>query len=427
MPVSRPLLYSLLVLLLLAGCFTPRKISNQNSAAVYQKEASFLHPQFEVYHSKETRSELYFKINCRELLYVKSPEKQNSAASVRITYKLFTSYENKQITDSGSVKVVDNEFSSQGGFLMGKIEFNAAYPNTYVMEVILTDLFRNQSSRSLVNIDKSTINTRQNFMVSSTGTAFPLYRNFLEKNETVLLRANRNIPGKQLTVRYYNRSFPLPPPPFVSYNAKSFSYVADSIFTLSLSDSNTTLLHFPKTGFYHIQPDTTLKEGITLYRYAEGFPAIDVSDKLVGPLKYLTTKQEFDEIVGSKNVKAAVDDFWLRNCGNPERAREVVKTYYNRVQNANEFFSSYQEGWKTDRGIIFIIYGPPNVINKMGISENWIYGEENSYKSMNFTFVRVNNPFTDNDFSLIRNDAYKDDWYKMGDMWRQGRIYNSAK
>jgi GWxTD domain-containing protein len=426
MPINRYTSSFLFMCFLLAACFTPKKISNQNSAAEYQKDASFLHPQFEVYHPGENKSFLYFKINCRELLYVKSPEKQSAGASIRIRYRLFTSYENSQVADSGSVKVIDNEYSSRGGFLLGKIEFHATYPNTYVMEVFVTDLNRNQSARSLVNVDKSGPGMRQNFMVTAVGDSMPLYRNYLGRDEKASLTLNGSTPKKELTVRYYNRSFPLPPPPFVAYNPKSFSYVADSVFTLTL-ENNSCTFQFPKTGFYHIQADTASREGITIYRYAEGFPAIDASDKLVGPLKYLTTKQEYEEIATSKNPKEAVDNFWLQNCGNPERAREVVKTYYTRVQNANEFFSSYQEGWKTDRGLVFTIFGPPNVINKTGISETWIYGEENSYKSLSFNFVRVINPFTDNDYSLSRNEAYKEEWYKMADMWRQGRIYNNTK
>ena len=111
----------------------------------------------------------------------------------------------------------------------------------------------------------------------------------------------------------------------------------------------------------------------------------------------------------------------------PERAREVIKAYYNRVQNANEFFTSYDEGWKTDRGIIYIIYGPPNVAKKYGYSETWIYGEENSYKSINFNFVKVLNHFSDNDYVLIRSETYKDEYYKMADLLREGRIYNYTK
>ena len=424
---NRYLLILLSALFLFVGCFTPRKISNQNTASAYQKEASFLHPQYEAYHNSESKSLLYFKINCKELLYVKSPEKQNAEATIKISYKLFSSIEKKQIADSSSVKVVDNEYSSEGGFLIGKIEFNASYSNTYIMEITLSDLNRNQVVKSIINIDKSSLFTRQNFSITSINSQQPIFRNALSENESVLLKYNKIPNKKELTIRYYNRSFPFPAPPFIVSNNKPFSYAADSVFTIQLSDSSTAIVRFNNRGFYHIQADTTQKEGLTLYRFVEDFPLVNTTAKMVTPLRYLTTSQEYNEILYSKNQKASFDDFWIKNAGNPDRAREVVKAYYNGVQNANEFFTSYDEGWKTDRGIIYIIYGPPNVTHKIGYSETWIYGEENSYKSINFNFVRVLNPFSDNDYILNRSETYKDEWYKMGDLWRQGRIYNSTR
>ena len=88
-----------------------------------------------------------------------------------------------------------------------------------------------------------------------------------------------------------------------------------------------------------------------------------------------------------------------------ERARTLIREFYTRVESANNYFTSYLEGWKTDRGIIYIIYGVPNVVYKNKDYENWIYGEENNMMSINFTFHRVNNPASNNDFSLSRSPA----------------------
>jgi hypothetical protein len=97
----------------------------------------------------------------------------------------------------------------------------------------------------------------------------------------------------------------------------------------------------------------------------------------------------------------------------------MIKLYYNRVMDANRFFTSYLEGWKTDRGIIYIIYGPPNVVYKGRNVEGWVYGEDKNMLSINFTFRKLDNPFTDNDYSLTRSPAYKDGWYIAVDNWRR--------
>ncbi|MCE9540005.1 MAG: GWxTD domain-containing protein, partial [Bacteroidetes bacterium] len=95
----------------------------------------------------------------------------------------------------------------------------------------------------------------------------------------------------------------------------------------------------------------------------------------------------------------------------------------NRVQDANLYFTSYLEGWKTDRGMIYLIYGSPNVTYKTANSETWIYGEENNINSLSYTFSKTNNPFTNNDFTLDRSVVYKQSWYTAVDIWRQGRTY----
>ncbi len=93
------------------------------------------------------------------------------------------------------------------------------------------------------------------------------------------------------------------------------------------------------------------------------------------------------------------------------------------MNDANAHFSSYLEGWKTDRGMIYLIYGSPNTIYRTANTENWIYGDASNINSLQFMFVRVDNPFSDNDFSLERSGNYRQQWYMAVDVWRQGRAY----
>ena len=58
---------------------------------------------------------------------------------------------------------------------------------------------------------------------------------------------------------------------------------------------------------------------------------------------------------------------------------EFKERYYERVRYANNEFAHFIEGWKTDRGMIHILFGPPNQIlfNDFGSntrsSQTWIY------------------------------------------------------
>jgi GWxTD domain-containing protein len=58
-----------------------------------------------------------------------------------------------------------------------------------------------------------------------------------------------------------------------------------------------------------------------------------------------------------------IERFWLRRDPTPETAEnEFKEEHYRRLAYANEHFASSITGWRTDRGRIYIVYGPPDEI-----------------------------------------------------------------
>jgi len=172
-------------------------------------------------------------------------------------------------------------------------------------------------------------------------------------------------------------------------------------------------------GFYHFRQDTISRDGVTIFLYPEGFPEVTTAGQLRYPLRYITTRKEYDTLTESENVKAAVDAFWLKTARTPDRAQLLFKKYYSNVEDANRWFTSYQEGWKTDRGLIYIIFGKPGYVYRGEGFEEWIYGEPQNRNSLTFTFVKVINPFTDNDYMLLRSPTLKEPWFVTVQSWRR--------
>ncbi len=394
--------------------------SNQNVSRIYKSNKELLHPEYIVFHRTGTTSELHFKINTKELLYSKQSDNENFSARFKIHYRLISSYETKDIIDSATV-ILSDAFSNSPKDIVGKLDFNATFTNNYLLQVELYDLNRNISTKSFINIEKLNHNTRQNFILQTPKNKTTIFRNNLQQDEFIHIKY-RN-PNEELYVRYYNRKFPLPSPPFASSNTMPFEYRADSLFTIMPNEVDVVGVNLKSQGFYHIQADTNYKEGSTVFRFDNDFPHFKKPEHLLAPLNYLTSKNEFESMSSANNIKASVDSFWLAAGGSHDRARELIRKYYNRVEDANNYFSSYIEGWRTDRGLIYIIYGPPNVVYKSSDSESWVYGEENNFQSLSFVFLKVVNPFTDNDYRLERSPNFKVSWFNAVEMWRQGRIY----
>ncbi|HTL82971.1 MAG TPA: GWxTD domain-containing protein, partial [Bacteroidia bacterium] len=149
------------------------------------------------------------------------------------------------------------------------------------------------------------------------------------------------------------------------------------------------------------------------------------AEQLVYPLRYLTTKQEYAAMDTATNKKEAVDKFWLNACGSQERARLVIRDFYNRVGAANKLFSTEREGWKTDRGMIYLIFGPPSNVYKTANEETWMYGSDIGSGNITFIFDRSGTDiFSQEDFMLERNESMNVIWIQAVDSWRQGHVYN---
>ena len=245
----------------------------------------------------------------------------------------------------------------------------------------------------------------------------------MRKNQNIFNIIYRDNTLNEFWCKYYSRDFPLAAPPFSFDIHKDFDYFPDSV--LRFSRQELSELTFQKEGFYHFQTDTSGKNGLTLFRFDNGFPDITSPKIMIESIRYLTSKKEFEEMSNSSTPKLAVDNFWLNHGGNQEKARSLIKKYYGRTRDANKFFTSFTEGWRTDRGMIFIIFGSPGTVYKNDESETWTYGTPNSTLALNFFFVKVNNPFTENDYTLSRSPTYESDWYRAVEIWRQGRAFNS--
>jgi len=82
---------------------------------------------------------------------------------------------------------------------------------------------------------------------------------------------------------------------------------------------------------------------------------------------YIVTDQEraaFKKLTTDEEREKFVYQFWERrnpNPGSPEN--EFKKEHYRRLAWANEHFASDRPGWKTDRGHLYIIYGPADEVD----------------------------------------------------------------
>jgi len=253
------------------------------------------------------------------------------------------------------------------------------------------------------------------YFTDSTGNV--LLNNYTD-NKPLVLHTD-DISLARIFVYAYFREFPVALPPFVYKKSNPFNYKPDSVFIMSLHNGESTRFKLPKQGFYHFLKDTSQREGVTIYRFPEGFPKLKEPGQLFESLRYIASSQEYAKLSELSDKKIATDRFWLGISADAVLAVEKLKLYYRGVEEANRLFTSYHEGWKTDRGMVFIVFGPPDKVFRTKEFETWIYGEFKSPAMTGFDFVKVINPFTNNDYRIVKSPKYKEQWYYAVENWRR--------
>ncbi len=96
--------------------------------------------------------------------------------------------------------------------------------------------------------------------------------------------------------------------------------------------------------------------------------------ELEGPYKqwlsedviYIISPEErsaFLQLETNEEREQFIEQFWLRRSGNPDLPdNDFKEEHYRRIAYANEHYASGIPGWKTDRGHMYIVWGPPDEI-----------------------------------------------------------------
>ncbi len=85
-------------------------------------------------------------------------------------------------------------------------------------------------------------------------------------------------------------------------------------------------------------------------------------------VRYIITDQEradFQKLTTDDQRDKFVEAFWAHRNPTPGSVENTFKEeHYRRIAYANTHFAAGAPGWKTDRGQIYIVYGPPDHVEK---------------------------------------------------------------
>ncbi len=407
---------------MLAGCRSGQQYTSKPAKA---GEDENIVVNAEVYHLNDSSSTVYVEIENDNLLYKRPDTAGVFYAHLKVVTHLMLEGNVRKILDSSSVQIFDRAGAEQVPLKSLYSEFSVAarFGNNYLLSIEVFDLNRRSRYRKDVNVYKASRLTSQNFLVFRNDSVS--FGNTFLRNEALrILYADKSV--NRLSVECFLREFGPALPPFSTKQSDPLKYKPDSIFELK-ADEERFRLTMPERGFYHLKAEPVLLQGLTLFTYDESFPGVSDNEEMIHCARYIMSREEYERCLNSPDKKKAIDDFWLGLGGSVERARELLRRYYNRVKVANRQYSSYAEGWKSDRGMIYIVFGQPVNIYKSRKDEVWVYGNESNPATLRFVFNKTENPFTDNDYMMERSQFYKEPWHSAVDFWRQGHVYSNRR
>lgn len=161
---------------------------------------------------------------------------------------------------------------------------------------------------------------------------------------------------------------------------------------------------------------------------SENYPTLKTPIELARPLVYLMDRKSYDRLISINDrdsLKQAVDRFWLKNIRDKRTAKTVIEMFYQRVEEANKKYSNFKEGWKTDRGMIYILFGEPWYVNDFNKKMNWSYTYNLSDPYLNFDFHKAkikSEYFPFEYYVLDRSVAYYTIHRRQVQLWLTGQI-----
>ncbi len=421
---TRSFVYILLIVVLasLGGCFTlPQNNATSNAvqsksnasdfSAMYNPSSSVVNPQIATAVLSENEADVFFRIRTQEI-------KNALANPLNKEFGLYVKYYLRRADDFHIVDTASMRFSFNvldGEYVYGHFKIGIRENIRYKLVVDFVNMQYNVRKRLLCDIKNTQGFHDGNFMVKTLSGEI-LFSNVVRSGQPIRVFGPRN--KETVDVEYYAQKPYVPLSPYWSSSLKSAT-IPDSVFRYRFGDT----ISFEAPGLYALgSTQKNDKFGIVVTKNLM-YPNVTTVADMLEPMKLICTGREYELIDSSSNTKKSVDAFWLGLSKNEKNAKEQIRVFYSRVALSNMLFASSDEGWRTDRGMIYIMLGPPTVVNITPTSEEWSYGS--GQQSMVFTFENYSG--LRNDFSLLRSNTYQSIWQQVLATWRSGKIFTVSK
>lgn len=178
-------------------------------------------------------------------------------------------------------------------------------------------------------------------------------------------------------------------------------------YEMALSDMSYSNYSLVLTATDDAGASVNTKTNFRLHIEGIGYQVGDL-EAAIKQLRYIAAEREINYMLEGSEVERhnKFKAFWLERDPTPGTdPNELMEEYYRRISFTIEAFTNLQEGWRTDRGMVYILFGPPDEIEAGPFELNSKPYEVWHYYHLNrdFLFIdqtgfgdyRLETPYTD--------------------------------
>jgi GWxTD domain-containing protein len=409
---------------------TRTAVDSKDLSYLYNPTRNPINPRYNVTNQSDNQSILAIKLFSSELFFSEANPQGVPTAMMQITTKLFSTGQGRILVDTAfyNLNIVKQEGNPEYVY---NVPLKVTPGQEYIAEVRILDRIRLQVIQTFISFNTLSSYNGYNFRIQGNFEKNELFNPVLKVNEYVNLVYLRGSVDS-IFISYYKPFKEIPYPPSMLLPDKTVDYGPDTIIPLLYSD--TLPLMFPREGIYLCSVGRDIHEGFSFFNFGESFPKMNTPEEMIEPLGYIANEDELNSMRSAPKPKVALDEFWIKCGGNIEKSRELIRIFYTRVLYADYYFTSYKQGWRSDRGMIYIIYGPPDKVYKTTDGESWGYrkpvirsswGTRYRVKDeyLYFTFRKKQSVFSDNDFYISRSETLVTFWEQAVASWRKGIVF----
>lgn len=409
---------------------TQQTVDSKDLSYLYNPIKNPISPRYNVINQSDELSVLSVKFFANDLFFSEANPQGIPTAMVLVTVKLFNISQGKLLADTAVYNISIVKETGKPEYVYN-VPLKVEKGIEYLAEIKILDRLRLQVVQAFVPFNTLSYNNKYNFRAQGHFEKNELFNPVLRVNEYINLVYTRG-PVDSLFISFYKPFREVPDPPAMLLPEKTLDYEPEQVVAIPYSD--TMPMMFPREGIYLCSAGRNIKEGFTFLNLGASYPAMATPEVMIEPLVYLASQLEIATLRSAVKPKVALDDFWIKCGGNVDKARELIRIYYTRVLYSNYYFTSYKEGWRSERGMIYIIYGPPDKVYKTSEGERWGYRKpviksswsgryRVSEEYLFFNFKKKENLFSDNDYYLSRSETLVTYWDQAVSIWRKGIVF----